>query len=125
MRNLRMTVIVLFLLVMGCGRSQPSLAHVQGRVFYRGEPLAGGTIVFTPDADRGGQGPMAWAQIEADGHYRLSTDGRYGASPGWHRITIAAASSEKLPARYRDPDLSGQRFEVRTDRPNRCDLNLD
>jgi hypothetical protein len=114
------------LLLVGCGRGGggANLTPVQGRVFYKGEPLAGGTIVFTPDQEHGGRGPQAWAKIDADGRYRLTTDDRHGATPGWHRITVACSASQ-LPPRYRDPELSGQRFEVRLDRANTCDLHLD
>jgi hypothetical protein len=113
------------LLALGCGGSPAGLPHVQGRVFYHGKPLTGGTVVFTPDPERGGSGPMAWGTIEADGRYRLSTDGRNGASLGWHRITIAGDKADTLPASYRDPELSEQRFEVRADRANLCDLHLE
>ena len=113
------------LLAVGCGRTPTPQPFVQGRVYYKGQPLTGGTVVFAPDPMRGGHGPMAWGQIEADGRYRLTTDGRNGASPGWHRITIAGATGDKLPAHYRDPELSGQRFEVRSDRANLCDLHLE
>jgi hypothetical protein len=35
---------------LGCGgRSPPALAPVSGLVSYRGVPLPGGLIVFTPD----------------------------------------------------------------------------
>jgi hypothetical protein len=114
-------------LLAGCGRSGPALAPVKGQVFYRGRPLAGGTIVFTPDPQRGGRGPQAWAPIAADGHYTLQTGGKKGAVPGWHQVTIAPASraAAALPARYRDPELSGQHCEVKPDRVNHCDLHLD
>jgi hypothetical protein len=113
-------------LLAGCGRGGGGkLTPVQGCVFYRGEPLTGGTIVFTPDHQHGGSGAQAWAKIDADGRYRLSTNDSLGAAPGWHRITIACTNPGKLPSRYRDPELSGQRFEVRVDRANTCDLHLD
>ncbi len=112
------------LLASGCGGSPTALPHVQGRVYFRGKPLTGGTIVFTPDPQRGGSGPMAWAEIGPDGRFRLFTEGRVGAAPGWHRITIAG-KAEALPAHYRDPELSEQRFEVRPDRANLCELHLD
>ena len=51
----------------GCGSSTDGLQPVHGRVYYRGTPLAGGTIVFTPDPDRGGAGPLAYAEIGAMG----------------------------------------------------------
>lgn len=113
------------LAALGCGQKPTALASVQGSVYVHGQPLAGGTIVFTPDPERGGQGPMAWAQIGPDGRFQLATEGQLGATPGWHRITIAAATADKLPPRYRDPELSEQRFEVRRDHANRCELHLE
>jgi hypothetical protein len=100
-------------------------------VNFRGQPLPGGFIVFTPDPERGGRGPLAFGKIEADGRYVLTTDGKPGAVVGWHRITIAASSSNTpgynavLPAHYCDPDQSGQSFEVLPDQVNSHDLNLE
>jgi hypothetical protein len=116
------------LVVAACGHDPPALVPVSGRVYYHGRPLPGGTIVFTPDADRGGRGPLACTEVRPDGTYILATDGRPGAAPGWHRVTIAPRSNagpNALPPRYRDPDLSGQSAEVRPDRPNRLDFYLD
>jgi hypothetical protein len=114
-------------LLLGCGRSEAPLAPVQGQVFYRGRPLTGGTIVFTPDPQRGGHGPQAWAEINGEGRYSLHTAGRKGATPGWHCVTIAPCKndSDRLPARYRDPEQSGQHFEVKADQANLCDLHLE
>ena len=129
MRTIRTYLCWGLLLLAGCGRSQPTLAPVQGQVFYNGQPLAGGTIVFTPDPERGGRGPQAWAEVAADGRFTLYTGRKKGAVVGWHRVTIAplrrAAPAIVLPTRYRDPELSGQRVEVRADRVNHCDLRLD
>jgi hypothetical protein len=116
------------LLLLGCGRSAQPLAPVGGQVLHRGQPLRGGTIVFTPDPDRGGSGPQAWAETDAEGRYRLRTGALLGAAPGWHRITVAACRAGpcgKLPGRYRDPERSGQSFEVKPDCSNTCNLNLD
>lgn len=117
------------LLAAGCGDDAPKLAPVRGTVFYRGAPLHGGTIVFAPDADRGGVGPMAQAEIQADGTYILHTGGSKGATPGWHRITVAAADGKEarssLPQRFHDPELSGLSREVQPDRVNTVDLHLE
>jgi hypothetical protein len=111
----------------GCGRGQPSRVPVSGRVFYRGQPLPGGTIVFTPDAQRGGSGPLACGEIKPDGRYVLRTDLQPGAVPGWHRITVAPAraSASSLPRRYSDPEQSGKCVEVQPDRANTHDVYLD
>ena len=47
----------------GCGETaKPDLA-VRGQVLYRGEPVAGGLIVFAPNPDRGSDGPLATATL--------------------------------------------------------------
>jgi hypothetical protein len=121
---------LLLLLAVGCGGSTDERAEVLGRVFYRGKPVEGGTVVFAPDASRGGSGPLASAEIQPDGRYRLTTGDKSGAVPCWHRVTIAPAgpagtATPALPPRYRDPDLSGQCHEVKPGRENTIDLNLD
>jgi hypothetical protein len=131
---------VLFLGVLaGCKPGPAPLVPVRGKVMYRGTTLPGGTIVFTPDASRGGSGPLAHAEIRADGSYTLQTGRSFGAVPGWHRVTVAAvrgtavapprqryAVPESLvPDRYRDPQLSGLVCEVQADRPNVLDFNLE
>jgi hypothetical protein len=126
MRTIAVVLCGTLMLLGGCSRSEPALARVQGRVFYRGRPLTGGTIVFTPDPERGGRGPQAWGEIAADGRYTLRSANRQGAVPGWHRITVAPlGKTAALPVRYRDPERSGQRIEVRPERVNQCDLHLD
>jgi hypothetical protein len=119
----------LLLAATGCGSRAAPLTPVSGRVYFRGQPLAGGTIVFTPDPERGNKGPQAWAEIDAEGHYQLATNGQPGAVSGWHRITVAQFAarpdSPSLPRRYRDPDLGEQLFEVKPEQPNQHDLHLD
>lgn len=111
----------------GCSRAPAELAPAHGRVFFRDAPLAGGTIVFTPDAQRGGRGPQAVAEIGADGRFVLHTAGKKGAVPGWHLVTVATSPDApvRLPGRYRDPDLSGQRAEIKPGQDNTCELRLD
>ncbi len=115
-----------FVFLLGCtAKEETKLSPVQGCVYYKGEPVRGGTIVFTPDTESGCTGVQAWSRIGSDGRYQLVSEGRLGASLGWHRITISGLPTHPLPSRYRDPDSSGQRFEVRADRVNTCDLHLD
>jgi hypothetical protein len=110
----------------GCGKGESSLAQVRGTVTYHGTPLTSGFIVFTPDADMGNSGPIAEAEIGPDGTFTLSTDGHAGAAPGWHRVTIGTLDpASELPARYRNPDLSGQSHEVKADVVNIFDIRLE
>jgi hypothetical protein len=127
------------LLAVGCGPQAPKLAPVQGRVFYQGTALRGGTIVFTPDASRGGRGPLAGAEIQPDGRFVLRTGDECGAVAGWHRITVLAVElpaevpagqryavpRSLLPQKYCDPELSGLFREVKPGRENTFDLYLD
>lgn len=124
---------------MGCSQSpSEDLTPVQGTVTFEGEPLSGGMIVFTPDPEQGNRGPVSVGKIDADGHYQLkSEEGTPGAVPGWHRVTIAAparplalahsklhASDGLFPAKYRHPEQSGLRREVRAAETNVFDFEL-
>jgi hypothetical protein len=121
------------LLLYGCQR--PVTLHaVSGKVTYKGAVLHNGIIVFTPDASRGESGPIALGTIREDGTYLLATGEALGASPGWYRVTIAAFSAAPpksaapvplLPEKYRDPELSLLRCQVKSDRANTIDFNLD
>jgi hypothetical protein len=128
------------LLLAGCQGQPPDLTQVRGKVWYKGAVLKGGTIVFTPDASRGHRGDPACAEIQPDGSYQLKTGDNHGAAPGWHRVTIAAVSPgttslkghpynplprSLLPDRYRDPELSGLRCEVKPNQPNTIDFQLE
>jgi hypothetical protein len=127
-----------FVVAAGCGRGPAKPVPVSGRVYYQGKPLAGGTIVFTPDPERGGSGPMAFAEIKADGGFTLHTGTEFGAVAGWHRVTVAAApppatvpgapaprGGTPLPAKYSDPERSGLHQEVKAGLANTIDLRLD
>jgi hypothetical protein len=140
--RLRLCTLPLFFglaLLTGCGTSAPPLAAVKGTVSYRGHLLPGGTIVFTPDAARGGRGEIAHASIAPDGSFTLHTGPSPGAAVGWHRITVVAvrepvqpASYQAfplpqilLPEKYSSPDLSGLVREVKAGEENVIHIELD
>lgn len=95
----------------GCGDKGPERAIVSGVVTYRGEPIAQGTILFTPTADS--QVPSARAAIR-DGKYRV--DNRGGVPVGTHRVAIEAyrrvpftpKPGEPLPRNYSGGKVSQQ-----------------
>lgn len=125
-------VALLLFSLAGCGKTPTQPAAVQGRVSYRGMPLPGGTIVFTPDTARGGSGPLARAEIQSDGTYTLRTDDHAGAYPGWYRVTVACFQGAPgtvprslLPTAYLDPEMSGLAREVKAGQDNTLDINLD
>ena len=110
----------------GCTKEAAKREAVQGHVYYHNEPLRGGTIVFTPDHERGNEGPMATGEIQSDGRYVLSTGAEPGAVTGWHRVTIAAGPDcQPLPRIYSDPSLSNQSREVKGGQANTCDFHLE
>ena len=123
-------LVVPALVAAGCGESKPALAPVRGHVYFHGAPLAGGAIVFTPDPDRGGRGPLACARIGDDGAYVLVTGPDHGAVAGWHRVTFQSRAPDappeaRLPARFTDPEQSGQSCEVKAGENNVIDFHLE
>jgi len=127
--SLRWAVTTLALvLAAGCGQDAPELVPVRGTIYHKGVPLKGGTIVFAPDRDRGCCGSVATASIRPDGTYVLRTGDAQGATPGWHRITIAGSTApgqpSALPHRYTEA-LPCLYREVAPGRDNVIDLHLD
>jgi hypothetical protein len=132
-----LAALALALAAAGCGDARPTLAPVRGHVYYHGAPLAGGAIVFTPDPEHGGRGPLACARIGDDGGYILSTGSVLGAVAGWHRVSFktfaaapdpagaAGAVDARLPSRFSDPEKSGQVREVKAGQANVIDFQLE
>jgi hypothetical protein len=117
---------ILLVLAPGCGNPQaPPLAVVHGQVTYRGSPLPGGLVVFTPDEDFGGHGPQAEGVIGYDGRFTLTTGGVTGAGVGRHRVSVVGPSGSYLPARFLDPSQSKLRAEVLSGKDNFVELKLE
>ena len=119
----------------GCGKD--SGVSVVGKVTVDGAPLPLGTVSFRPDASKGNTSPHEpGGQIDAEGNYRLYTQGKPGAPPGWYRVAVVAAEpiDPKKPyeatkslvnAKYNSVDTSGLSREVVADAaPGAYDLNL-
>jgi hypothetical protein len=119
----------------GCQGSEEEMSPCQGKVTYKGTPLSAGTIVFIPDSSRGTRGSIAVGQIQVDGTFTLKTNDTLGVVPGHHRVTIAchqasygpsaASWRPALPAKYRDPHLSGLAREVLPGTANHLNFDLD
>ena len=117
----------------GCGTKTPAKSAIKGKVWYRGEPLPGGVIVFAPDAERGNNGPLARGAIAADGTFSLAPE----TAGGWYRVAIAPLPSDGqtlptpsnpypgAPARYRNPLLSGLQGEIKVGVENSFEFHLD
>ena len=118
------------LLPTGCRPAVETLAPVKGKVTYHGVPVPGGTIVFIPDGSRGNRGNLALADIQPDGTFVMRTNNVNGAVPGHHRVTVACLhagqpSQSLLPPKYRDPLQSGLACEVKPDKNNTIDFELE
>lgn len=117
------------LLALGCSRDPGPRQQVRGRVYFQGTPIPGGTIVFAPDPDRTGRGPLARAAILFDGSYDLATGPDQGAIAGWHRVTVLPTETPgsppfPLPPKYADPEQCGQSCEVKPGQVNQIDFYL-
>jgi hypothetical protein len=134
-----MVAAVLGILAAGCDTVAAQPARVRGKISYKGEPLPSGMIVFTPDASRGGSGPLACADVQPDGTYELRSEEGPGVPPGWYRVAVVAVEASApttegqgftipkslLPEKYRDPEVSGLSCEVKAARENTINFNLD
>jgi hypothetical protein len=127
-------LVLLCLVLTGCQPRSTTLNPVAGKVAYNGAPLRGGLIVFTPDSSRGESGKVASAKINRDGTYTLMTGDVAGATAGWYRVTVASLQENAdprgipvsvLPEKYLDPTTSMLNCEVKPNRTNQLDFNLD
>lgn len=87
----RLAMLSLVATLIGCGDASglPRRYPVSGTVTYKGQPVAKGTITFSPVDDKG-DGRSASGVIQ-DGQYQLTThDDNDGAIPGKYQVTIAA-----------------------------------
>lgn len=130
------TVAILGLsLLSGCGSRPATLSQIQGTVFFRGARLPGGMIVFIPDVDHGGSGTLIAGKIDQSGQFTIVASAEAPIRTGWHRVSVCGEPREEassllvsltreVPARYRNPDLSNLRCEIRPG-SNRVDIYLE
>src|SRR5262245_6811814 len=115
--------VALSLGAIGCGSSGLPPGAVppvpaSGNVYYRGQPLAKGSVLLVPD-----QGQPAAGEIQ-EGHFTLTTyKTDDGAIPGKHKVAVNAIVEEKgksgesttksiLPAKYSKAETSNLVVEV-------------
>lgn len=83
----------------GCsGSDDPTTAAVSGKVTRGGQPVSGGTVMFSPRASADKKGPPgkpAAAEVGADGTFTLTTFTKNdGAVIGKHQVTYTPAPIE-------------------------------
>ncbi len=113
-------LLTLALAPLGCGSRVSSgadvrteLVPVKGKVTYKGQPVAKGTVTFEPDD----YGRPATGPIPAEGTFTLGTyKPGDGAVPGHHRITITETGikspRDALATRLASPAASGLSADV-------------
>lgn len=120
-------LMVLFcLLATACNSQPPAPTTIQGRIYYRKQPvLGGGTIVFTPDHNRGYTGHLGAGEIHSDGTFSvLPQPGKPSMQSGWYIVTLMT-NNQALPGKYSDPAKSGLSREIRSGGPNQLDIFLE
>ena len=121
----RLTVVALALaLLPGCSSaSKEALVPVAGTITVNDQLLQHGTVVFHPDVEKGNNDkrePRGVIAAEQPGAYRLTTDNKDGAPPGWYTMTVNAIKpsvgmrpTEWLAdPKYADEKKSGLSVEV-------------
>ena len=141
-------VALLLVLSLGCkGGDVLQTEPVNGTVTYKGSPVEGANVMFTPAAETGGSTP-AVAITDAKGHYELqtlrgevgagTTSGEYIVSvsktemvPTGETTTTPEGKTEKvmeghdvLPEQYKSPKKSPLRATVEEGKPNEFNFDL-
>ncbi len=110
----------------GCGQRE-KLVPVEGTVFFKDKPLRRGVVTLVADSGRGNRSLHQPAgQINAQGNYKVFTNNKPGAPPGWYNVWIDAGEEympggglpkSDIPRRYNDPGKAKVAVEVRDDAP--------
>jgi hypothetical protein len=91
---------VITLMVSGCGGD--NLAEVAGKVTHNGEPIKGGTLLFSlAGADT--RGRVATAAVQPDGSYLLMTGDSEGALIGTHTVNFTPPEQDLTEEQRTDP----------------------
>jgi hypothetical protein len=88
-------------IVLGCGGDESGLGRrykVTGKVTYKGEPVARGTVSFLPVKPPPPEGRAATGEVK-DGYYSLGTTGNNdGALPGDYAVSIVSVDVDMASA---------------------------
>jgi hypothetical protein len=131
------------LVAAGCS-GQGGLVPVSGKVTYKGQPVAGATVLFMGDENT----RPATAITGPDGHYGLMTLDSNGAMPGVYAVVVSKTDEppsgeppsmeeaaklanrpppppkQLLPAKYADAVKTPLKHEVKKGQSNTFDLTL-
>jgi hypothetical protein len=74
---------------------------VSGKITVNKEPFTAETtrVLFKPDKSKGNNSPAEpTGQVDQDGIYRLTTNGKDGAPPGWYKVVVSAHDNTPDPS---------------------------
>lgn len=107
---------------------------MKGKVSYRGQPVAGGLVILTPESG----GNAAMGNLESSGEFQLTTfEKNDGAAPGKYNVAIQVFPAEgaglpgaefgnkkpPIPQKYMSETTSGLTAEI-TAGDNALDFQL-
>jgi len=100
-------LILLFVVITGCGKDGQQIAPVHGHVKLDGQPLANADVQFQPD---GSQRPSS-GRTDAEGRYELMYKrGQPGAMVGTHKVRIWVS-----PEVVKHPPIIAARFDTKSE----------
>jgi hypothetical protein len=95
----------------GCGASETKLVPVEGTVKLGKEPLKSGSISFHPDSDKGNKAAQPFVGTIENGAYKVAAGEKYGAEPGWYKVTVTATVPSDPKDEYSVPkSLISEKF---------------
>ena len=111
------SLLLIPLLMLGCGDNRPKLVPVSGRVTIDGKPLEVGSVQVQPKNHR-----PAYGALGPDGRFQLTTfDPRDGCVLGEHPVIIAGAIKQIndatgmicAPEKYQAAETSGLQIDIK------------
>jgi hypothetical protein len=90
----RSLILLVAVILAGCGESGAAKAPVKGKVVANGQPVTGGRLTFAP-ADAANVAVSVVGQIQSDGTFVMSTDREGdGVAIGKHQLTYSAPDAQ-------------------------------
>jgi hypothetical protein len=81
------SLVVVVLVLSGCGASHVPVA---GKVVLDGQPLTSGSVAFHPATGSGNEQLVGRSEIDAQGQYKLWSNGKEGVAPGSYKVVVNA-----------------------------------
>ncbi len=124
-----LVLLIVGVVLVGCGKSGTEIAPVEGTVTYRGQPLKRGRIIFEPQNDRPALGKIVDGEIVEVTTLEVGD----GAVVGKHRVALYSFVREPkgmdivpsaIPERYNRPNESGLTVTIEPGKTNKIVIVL-